>query len=95
MSLEQNHTTGKWTYDGRVSICRNGNTLPSGIIALVYSCADGGLEPNARIISAAPDMLDALLEAREALAVSLAWPQSDAIRRKIDAAIYKATGGAK
>ena len=49
-------------------------------------------EANARLITAAPDLLAALEEAHDVLAVALAWPGSERTRSKMRAAIAKAKG---
>jgi hypothetical protein len=53
-------------------------------------------EPNARLIAAAPELLEALIEAREMLEwYETALTQEDFNSPKINAAISKATGEAK
>jgi hypothetical protein len=47
-------------------------------------------EANAHLMATAPELLATLIETREVLAVSLAWPNSSEIRKKIDAVILKA-----
>ena len=54
-------------------------------VAVAYDKAD------APLLAAAPALLKALMDAREVLAVSLAWENSANIRRQIDNAIFEAT----
>lgn len=58
-------------------------------VAVAYDKAD------APLIAAAPLLLKALMDARETLAVSLAWPNSAKTRRQINDAIFAATEEAK
>lgn len=51
--------------------------------------SDGEREANARLIAAAPEMLDALLEAKSEMRD---WSLDHPAMRQIDAAIAKATG---
>lgn len=56
------HTPGSWQYDGSVGVYRDGDTDDiSNLVALVYSSdLMGNIAHNARLISAAPDMAEAL-----------------------------------
>ena len=56
------HTPGSWQYDGSVGVYRDGDTDDiSNLVALVYSSdLTGNIAHNARLISAAPDMAEAL-----------------------------------
>ena len=65
------HTKGPWKWDGGVRVdaglVEDGKTT-SNIVALVYSRfigESGDLKSNARLIAAAPDLLDALSECEE------------------------------
>ena len=95
MSNETKHAPGSWSH-------HIGNTrdivedAKGDLVAVVY---DGRNSPsctmrprqtaNARLIAASPDLLEALLEAREVLAVALSWPGSESLRSKINVAIMK------
>src|SRR5574337_33278 len=67
------HTKGLWEFDpetGRIDavvhrkptdhINKDGTPYIGGLIALPYSCEEGSLEANAKLIAAAPELLDAL-----------------------------------
>lgn len=60
------HTPGSWQYDGSVGVYRDGDTDDiSNLVALVYSSdLMGNIAHNARLISAAPDMAEALINAQ-------------------------------
>jgi hypothetical protein len=88
------HTPGPWTLDGHnlSSVIRC--TVPRGHPDAKHTCGDyetiaecGGdnWKANASLIAAAPDMLEALKAARDALG-------ANAARDAVDAAIAKATG---
>lgn len=66
--------------------------LSSG--AIICQMRDGPPE-RAHLVAAAPQMLDALIEARTVLAVALSWPGSENIRNKIIIAILRAQGKIK
>ena len=86
---KQQHTPGPWSYEMRHDTnyahitcdTRGGDNLRG-------YCG----EPNARLIAAAPDLLDALEEIVSA-ADGDGWSQLDADLRKARLAIAKATGG--
>lgn len=54
------HTPGPWVFDGHVAIHHGHPHKPHTLVALVYSCAGGGLRANARLIAAAPELLAGL-----------------------------------
>jgi hypothetical protein len=93
MSIEDmKHTPGPWNYD------RSGYSLyvNSGRELVTALSMDGKRletsEANARLIAAAPDMLDALQRAREVLLWNLGDDaRIDAAFAAVSAAIHKAT----
>ena len=96
------HTQGQWSIrdddeDGVVSIVGNSQI----VIALVRTATVEPGDDNARLIAAAPELLEAcqrLVEWRSTLAQTAALSARGAILEDIDdaiAAIAKATGGAQ
>lgn len=95
---KQQHTPGPWFITGRMTKYVEAR-IPGRMIQEVASCgptaADNGYGDqqmaNARLIAAAPDLLEALEEIVSA-ADGDGWCQLDANLRKARAAIAKATG---
>ena len=88
---EAKHTPGPWQwtqhFDPTISIYKDG----FGQIARLYDSSEGAGKANARLIAAAPDLLDALIEIVSADdAHELTQKHIESAR----AAIAKATGGA-
>ena len=86
-------TTGEWM----IAVAK------PGYLAEVRDCGSGNVAANARLIAAAPDLLDALKEARATLATALKSTAPDWFVteedvkehlsiKKMDNAIAKATG---
>lgn len=101
------HTPGPWLLNGHnlSSIIRC--TVPKGHPDAKHICGDyeqiasahgDNWQANARLIAAAPDLLEALKLAREEMISSGNWAASDfgwpKARLSVDAAIAKATGRA-
>lgn len=84
------HTPGPWShnYVGSHGYCIYAGGKHIGL-SILYK-ADGG-EANARLMAAAPDLLNLLREARDELK---AEPEMWEFIARIDAAIAKATGSA-
>ncbi len=89
------HTPGPWQwtqhFDPTISIYKDG----FGQIARLYDSSAGTGKANARLIAAAPDLLDALKS------IAIAWKDEVLVHddqreamRAATAAIAKATGGA-
>jgi hypothetical protein len=82
------HSPGPWHKRGTAIL-----KSPRCIIAEVFR--DVGYRTaiaNSDLIAAAPELLDALEEAREVLALPSAWPKNELILQKINAALAKAKG---
>ena len=94
---EAKHTPAPWTQgnskNGKECVWLNGKTEPpSGQgMGLDYTWIDCGTEANARLIAAAPDLLDALEFVMNRLVDK---HEDDIAAQKARAAIAKATGGA-
>jgi hypothetical protein len=93
--MKTQHTPGPWvaSHDVAGIVIEPGRSHYLPYVAVLESRGGGSEEErwaNARLIAAAPELLDALKEAREVLAVALAWPGSEPIRQKINAALAKA-----
>lgn len=92
------HTAGPWAVQGRVSLsdCRSvvyrqaQDGQPSEDIALVGAISPSEQEANAHLISAAPELLDALITLEEASEHGSVEEQEYAAK-KARAAIAKAT----
>ena len=92
------HTPGPWYATGKLTRYVEAR-IDGGLIQEVAACgptkADGGYGPqqeaNARLIAAAPELLEALTDCVE----HMHWtqPQGEAALKKAKAAIAKATGG--
>lgn len=100
--MNTQHTPGPWNYSGPCEITGRYSIFHNGPLAY---CADttakpGDGEANARLIAAAPDLLDVLQEAVKVLdyaAFALDAPEASHFRATIAdarAAIAKATGDA-
>lgn len=102
------HTPGPWTYSeggafnrerwGSIDAWHGNNDHEenwNGTVAEI--CTGGSAEADARLIAAAPDLLEACRAAREFLEDGYApdqiSPQEAMIREMLDAAIAEATGG--
>lgn len=91
MSTE--HTPGPWitSYDG--SINTDAGTFICGFRWDSYKeFTEGNNSANARLIAAAPDMLEALEDARQLVVNILEIPETDDVVIGIDDAIAKARG---
>lgn len=101
------HTPGPWAYSTSqegwsytVNIFQADNAAPtdgwSDVAYIIKTCAgeqQAIQEANARLIAAAPELLEALREAcKQARHPDYDWPLD--LQREVDAAIAKATGGA-
>ena len=88
---EAKHTPGPWQwtqhFDPTISIYKDG----FGQIARLYDSSAGTGKANARLIAAAPDLLDALQSIIEDIDSEFG---TDCDYNKARAAIAKATGGA-
>ena len=88
------HTPGPWHINENCPTAVNGPTEAPGVIVdLADNCDDEEAIPNAQLIAAAPEMLDAL----EAITTSdkngrFGFPNFDAAIRQCLAAIAKAKG---
>lgn len=85
------HTPGPWRIVGTNNGLFIAGAKP-GYLAEVRDCGSGDVAANARLIAAAPDMLQALR--RAALALAFASEQSEAMRddyEAVSAAIHRAT----
>ncbi|WP_313014578.1 hypothetical protein [Brevundimonas sp.] len=102
MGEKQGHTPGPWVVTSDGHYVSPGADL-SKIVALIFrpnTDQEGERHANARLIAAAPDLLAALIEARDALHqhyVDWDGEPEDAVplqlaRSKCDAAISRATG---
>ena len=105
--MSTKHTPGPWAYSTSqegwsytVNIFQADNAAPtdgwSDVAYIIKTCAgeqQAIQEANARLIAAAPELLDAL-NAAEDLLHRMGMQSSDAYQ-EIDAAIAKATGGGK
>ena len=90
--MEGKHTPGPWTV-GR-DYCFGPQGIGVGVI--VAACPNHEAQANARLIAAAPDMLEALRRVKEELRL-IRMKDTDAVydvmlRTDIDAAIARATG---
>ncbi len=87
------HTPGPWQwtqhFDPTISIYKNG----FGQIARLYDSSAGTGKANARLIAAAPDLLDALEDLLHEVGFGRVITETTA-STKARAAIAKATGGA-
>jgi len=101
MSAAVKHTPGPWHVEG-MYVCPVGyQSNPICGVSRYLGQPDENISANARLIAAAPDMLEALKEALELakLAESLTGCRGDddyvwGVQEKISAAIAKATGAA-
>ena len=90
----QQHTPGPWQYMRENGSPTTGQHMIRGAIpgylAEVRDCGSGDVAANARLISAAPDLLAALTDAAD-LIETLLPSESDTLRNA-RAAIHKAVG---
>ena len=92
--METKHTPGPWMFDATLkgdgsfggSYIVSNNAKRTWPLAEVYS------EDNARLIAAAPELLEALMDALKDLEALSQWDNASACARKARAAIAKATG---
>ena len=103
--MSTQHTPGPWMV--RHDFLCSDKTLTVGVAAVNIGSESGAVAwptgtneaqelANARLIAAAPDLLDALKEARRCLAWACEQrPEFQAERNAVDAAIAKATGAAR
>jgi len=91
-SRVQGHTPGPWTINEHGTILANGHTLLVTGVGLASGPADSVAQEraNARLIAAAPELLEALIAERDALTAL----DRLAAFNKTAAAIAKATGAA-
>jgi len=88
------HTPGPWTHEGQGDITGVENDTENGCVGPVDVCSvylrtvDGRHQANARLIAAAPTMLDALIECVGSLEMAN-FTEELAV---VNAAIAKATG---
>ena len=95
------HTPGPWRYahDGGTTayIVESDGTSVAKLSVTENSTAHSGLEANARLMAAAPDLLEALQYCRQKIAYMTTHGEWHSPGRAIeiaDAAITRATGGA-
>ena len=96
---QQQHTPGPWYWSRDTMENRCDITLDSEATGYsILYCCEKPREPNARLIAAAPDLLDQLINARNRLADMLkgddgqAWQEAERAMASIEAAINKALG---
>ena len=83
---EHKHTSGPW----EVQLANSGARIVHGKEIIAFGL--GQSRPNAHLIAAAPEPLEALREVSEVLD---RWKLNEPVRETIRAAIAKATQGAK
>ena len=89
--METKHTPGPWKWSRDTMEDRCDITLRSEATGYsILYCCDKPREPNARLMAAAPDLLDALIELNSVSARGFLY--DDPARIKARAAISKATG---
>jgi hypothetical protein len=81
------HTPGPWHYEGPKD---NIHVWSSPVNRVCFMTSDGPTEANARLISAAPDLLAVVLEIQEMGWTNLDHGHGMAVRRKALAAVQKA-----
>ena len=89
-----NYTPAPWAVDGTIA-AENLDVISKGGRVAMLDCDDidaDTLEANARLIAAAPDLLEALQVAESELRYHAATRNSEALEI-VRAAIQKATGG--
>lgn len=94
---EHKHTPGPWFIDGDDIRAPDGDDDPWYVAEVITGCGPGDATPaNARLIAAAPDLLEALKDAQKAIrelrdqgAPTAYWDDIEAANK---AAISKATG---
>ena len=89
--METKHTPGPWVADGSEITTETWVCGADGkrICTMRPSFADWS---NARLIAAAPELLEALMDALKDLEALSQWDNASACARKARAAIAKATG---
>ena len=89
--MEAKHTPGPWSWSTDTLENRCDQTLDSEATgySILYCCVKPR-EPNAMLMAAAPDLLDALEAARRL--IELILPLEGDVSRQINRAIAKATG---
>jgi hypothetical protein len=92
--MDTKHTPGPWevqVFDGRIEVVD-----ASGAVVLVFRNASAETLANARLIAAAPELLEALRDVlRIAKAASIGVTGNAKRIERAESAIAKATGGAK
>lgn len=90
--MSKAHTPGPWRYDRTNGSPTTGQHMIAGAkpgyLAEVRDCGSGDVAANARLIAAAPDLLDALVSILAACAHTLSGTDA---KQKASAAISKAT----
>lgn len=98
MTVKTNHTPGPWdVVPVMVGYAINGHRIYAGdeIVARTHAVDEGYDEANALLISAAPDLLEALKDCADRLRIHMKHSEDLAAHMKAVAAIAKATGAAQ
>jgi hypothetical protein len=80
---------GQWEVEGQYEVIATGETALVADVASYTECDDA----NARLIAAAPELLEALMGLRLYVDPLMGGEEVDNARRAANAAIAKATGG--
>jgi hypothetical protein len=89
MSTQGKHTPGPWEHDGDEITSTSGDYIAT----TAYGVSESQAEANARLIAAAPDLLDALREIAEVPPESGRYREwMERAQRIAESAIAKATG---
>lgn len=94
MSNEKKHTPGEWAVDG-MTIFAPADGIAAKDVAVILHDGNSSIqerEANARLIAAAPELLEALKYASD---YPLAMAQNEGFASEVRAIIAKATGAAK
>lgn len=92
---EQTHTPGPWDVDGRDIFCRLHSGSSIKVVVAKVAGSDDEADANARLIAAAPEMLEALQIAEELHQVGVLNADEELLRRVKEsrrAAIAKSGG---